>query len=284
MQAAIMRSMCRLRYLLLLAGALLCGSILGQSAPDAAQAPREVHAIQNPFAQMFSLQIEFDTSRPIGNYSRVQDMFSLKPIIPIPLGPKWDLITKSTISAVSQPDLMSPRGSAWKLSDITSSFYFSPDNQSIFQWGVGPTFLFPAAKDQVVGTGKWGAGPAGAVFVEPGKWTLGVELSDLRSFAGDRNRPDVHYAILQYFLTYNVSNGWYVTTSPETSADWTARREDRWLMPIGLGGGKVISFGTSQVSGELDGYYNIVHPRALPYPKWVLTLQFTFARTHVRAQ
>jgi len=278
MMPGIMRSMCRSRTLLLLASALPCGPILAQTAPDAAQAPREVRVIKNPFAQMFSFPIEFDSSRPIGEYSRVQNLFSLKPIIPIPLGPKWDLITKSAISAVSQPDLMNPRGSAWKLSDITSSFYFSPDNQSTFQWGVGPTFLFPAAKDQAVGTGKWGAGPAGAIFVEPGKWTLGVELSDLKSFAGDRNRPDVHFAILEYILTYNVSKGWYVTTSPETSADWTAPREDRWLMPVGFGAGKVMAFGKSQVSGELDGYYNLVHPRTLPYPKWVLTLQFAFAR------
>jgi hypothetical protein len=164
-----------------------------------------VRVFKNPFAQMFSLWIEFDTSRPIGDYRRVQNMLSLTPIIPIPLGPKWDLITKTAISAVSQPDLMNPRGSAWKLGDITSNFYFPPENKSIFQWGVGPTFLFPAATGQAVGTGKWGAGPGGAVFVEPRKWTLGVELSDLKSFTGDRTRPDVHYAVLQYFVTYNVS-------------------------------------------------------------------------------
>ena len=226
---------------------------------------------------MIQLPIEFDNSRPIGTYSRVQSVFSLEPIIPFPLGPRWDLITKTTVSVVSQPDLMSPGGSAWKLSDITSRFYFSPDNRRIFQWGVGATFLFPAATDPSVGNGKWGTGPTGAVFVEPGKWTLGLQLSDLKSFAGDRNRPDVHYASLQYHATYNISKGWYVTTDPETLVDWTAPREDRWLMPVELGVGKAVMFGKRQVSGELDGYYNVVHPATVPYPKWVLTLQFTFA-------
>ena len=227
---------------------------------------------------MIQLPIEFDSSYPIGNYSRGQSLFSLEPIIPFPLGPKWDLITKTTVSVGSQPDLMSPHGSVWKLSDITSRFYFSPDNRHIFQWGVGPSFLFPAATGPQAGSGKWGVGPTGAVFVEPGKWTLGLQFSDLKSFAGDRNRPDVHYAILEYILTYNVSKGWYVTTSPETSADWTAPREDRWLTPIGLGVGNAKTLGKRQVSGELDAYYNVVHPATLPYPKWVLSLQFTFAR------
>ena len=263
---------------LLLLSVLFCGSLLAQTAPDANQARPEVNVVKNPFARMIVLPIEFDSSRPIGDYSRVQNLFSFKPVIPIPLGAKWDLITQSIIAVVSQPDLMNPRGNVWKLSDITSGLYFSPDNQSILQWGVGPAFLFPAAKDQSVGTGKWGAGPAVGVFVEPGKWTLGVQLSDVKSFAGDRNRPDVHYASLQYHATYNLPKGWYVTTAPQTAADWTAPPEDRWLMPVGLGVGKARTFGKRQVSGELDGYYNVVHPATLPYPKWIITLQFTFAR------
>jgi len=268
------------RYLLLLASALLCGPILGQT-PDADQAAQEAKVVKNPFAQMIVLPLEFDSSGPIGTYSRVQNLFSLKPIIPMPLGPKWDLITQSIVSVVSQPDLTNPRGNVWKLSDITSSFYFSPDNKSIFQWGAGPTFLFPSATDQAVGTGKWGAGPAIGIFAEPDKWTLGLQLSDLKSFAGDRNRADVHYASLQYHVTYNFSKGWYVTTAPQTVADWTAPREDRWLMPIGLGVGKAKTFGTRQVAVELDGYYNVVHPSTLPYPKWVISLQFSFARGNV---
>ena len=72
-----------------------------------------------------------------------------------------------------------------------------------------------------------------------------------------------------------------MTTQPQASADWTVSRENRWLMPIALGAGKAVTFGKRQVSGELDVYYNVVHPKALPYPKWVLTLQFTFARRNV---
>jgi len=276
-----MRSMCRSRYLLLLMSAVLRGPILGQTATDAAEPSRELRVIKNPFAQMFSIPIEFDSSRPIGDYSRTQGVLSLKPVIPIPLGSKWDLITQTIISVVSQPDLTRARGGASNLGDITTNLYFSPDNKSIFQWGVGPTFLFPAATDQSVGAGKWGAGPTGGVFVEPGKWTLGLQLSDLKSFAGDRNRPDIHYALLQYHVVYNVSKGWYLTSAPTTTADWTASREDRWVMPVGFGVGKATALGKRQVSGEFDGYYNLVHPGTLPYPKWVLTLQFTFAQAEL---
>src|SRR5581483_10536498 len=121
-----------------------------------------------------------DTSGPIGDYSRVQNQFSLTSIIPIPLGPKWDVITKTAISVVSQPDLTNARGGAWKLGDLTSSFYFSSERTGIFHWGLGPTVLLPTATGQEAGSGKWGAGPAVAAFLEPPKWTLGLEISDLK--------------------------------------------------------------------------------------------------------
>jgi hypothetical protein len=276
-----MRQMCRSRYLLFLASTLLCGPVLGQSAPDVVQDRQDDRVFKNPFARMFAFWFEFDTARPIGDHSRVQNLFKLTSIIPIPLGTKWDLITKSAISGVSQPDLMNPRGSAWKLSDLTTSAYFSPNKKGTLQWGLGTTFLLPTATGQEVGNGKWGAGPGGAIFAEPGKWTLGLEISDLKSFAGDRTRPDVHYASLQYFVTYNISKGWYLTTQPQTSADWTVSREDRWLMPVALGVGKAVTVRKRQVSVEFDGYYNLVHPTTLAYPKWVLTLQVTFARRNV---
>jgi hypothetical protein len=273
--AGIIRSLFRYRCCFLLASALLCGPLLGQTAP--APAPKRVHVAKNPFAGLIILPFEFDISRPIGNYSRSQYQFSLTPVIPVPLGPKWDLITQSNIPVVSQPELTGPRGRAWALSDITSSFYLSPDNDSMVQWAVGPTILFPAAVDPRVGTGKWGAGPAVAVFAEPGKWTLGVQVSDLRSFAGDRNRSDVHYMSLRYHVTYNAPKGWYVTTAPQTQADWTAPRGDRWLMPVGFGVGKALTIAKRQTSAEVDGHYNVIHPRTLPYPKWVITLQITFS-------
>ena len=41
------------------------------------------------------LPFEIDTALPIGPYSRVQEVFSFQPLIPFPVGQKWDLITRT---------------------------------------------------------------------------------------------------------------------------------------------------------------------------------------------
>lgn len=270
------------RLMRLLIWVFLAPLVSGQTAPDDDTARQRVSAVKNPFAKTIVLPFEIDTARPMGPYSRVQDAFTFQPLIPFLLGRKWDLITQTVIPVVSQPDTANPRGRKWGLSDINSNLYFSPDTDGMVKWGAGPSFLFPTATDRAIGAGKWSAGPTGAVFIEPGQWTLGVIVSDLKSFAGDRNRPDVHYMTLQYQVTWNFCRSWYVTTSPTSAADWTAARGERWLMPVGLGVGKVFGLGKRQVSGEASASYSLIHPKTQPYPKWVLSLQLTLAHTEFK--
>jgi len=72
-----MRSRHRARYLPLLAGALLCRPLPGETAPDVAQDRKDERVFKNPFAQTFAFWFEFDTARPIWDHSRVQ-----KPVQP----------------------------------------------------------------------------------------------------------------------------------------------------------------------------------------------------------
>lgn len=243
---------------------------------------RGVRAVKNPFARAMLFPIEYDVARPIGRYGRAQHGFLFQPLIPFPLNSKWDLITQTSVPAVAQPDVSSPGEGQFGLGDINLNFYFSPDNQGRVHWGVGPALLIPSATSEPVGTGKWSGGFAGALIVEPGEWTLGISGTHLRSFAGDPDRPDVRYSTLQYQVTHNFWRGWYLTASPTSVADWTAPPEDRWLMPVGLGIGNVFSIGHRHFGGEFSAYYSLIHPRTMPYAKWIFSLQITFARTSRR--
>ena len=39
-------------------------------------------------------------------------------------------------------------------------------------WGAGPGVIFPSATDDSLGSGKWSAGPTGAVVRQQGPWTV----------------------------------------------------------------------------------------------------------------
>jgi hypothetical protein len=55
-------------------------------------------------------------------------------------------------------------------------------------------------------------------------------------------------------LNYNLPNGWYLTTSPVITANWEARSDNRWTVPIGGGIGRIFKIGDQPVNANLTAY------------------------------
>src|SRR5215471_17122022 len=55
--------------------------------------------------------------------------------------------------------------------------------------------------------------------------------------------------------------------------NWLAPDHNKWLVPFGAGFGKIARVGTQPVVWQINTYYNALHPRDLPYPKWQVRLQ-----------
>jgi hypothetical protein len=58
--------------------------------------------------------------------------------------------------------------------------------------------------------------------MQPGHWTVGVLIYNVFSVAGSSHRPHVNQMLLQYFVNYNLSKGYYLTSRPIVTANWTA--------------------------------------------------------------
>jgi hypothetical protein len=69
----------------------------------------------------------------------------------------------------------------------------------------------------------------------PGKWVVGVLAQNVWSFAGDSNASDVNKFLFQYFINYNLDNGWYLSTTPVITANWEASSGNKWTVPFGGG-------------------------------------------------
>ncbi len=237
---------------------------------------------QNPVSNLISVPFQNNTNFPIGPFSREQNILNIQPVVPVALTEKWNVITRTILPVVYQPNLFETEGGKGGLSDLNPTFFLSPSSPGKLIWGFGPAFLVPTATDSTLGQGKWGAGPSLVLLVQPKPWTIGILANNIWSFAGDKDRIAVNQALVQYFINYNMKGGWYTGTQPILTTNWKEDPSDRWLVPFGWSVGRVTRLGRMPINAQAGVYYNLIHPRDLPYPKWQVRLQLAllFPKAH----
>lgn len=216
---------------------------------------------QNPVAKMISFPIQSQFNFGYGPHQNTQYFLNLKPVVPFSLTPHLNLITRTIIPLVHQPNIYVGRDDINGIGDINPTIFFSPVSTTIFIWGAGPTMILPTASNKQSGQGKWSVGPEFVMLATPGNWVLGVLAYNVWSVAGDSNRSNVSNFNLQYFLNYNLPKGWYINTTPTITANWYAISSDRWTIPWGIGAGHVFDVGTQPVNVQLQVYANSSAPK-----------------------
>ena len=230
-------------------------------------------ASQNPVSAMIS--VPFQNNLQILENNSVLNALLIQPVVPFKLGTDWNLVTRTIVPvlALSSPP---PGFDKWGLGDIQQSFFFSPakPTSSGVIWGVGPVLSYPTASDTIYGSGKWSAGPGLVALTMRGPWVIGALLNNIWSFAGDSDRSRVSFMSLQPFVNYNLDGGWFLSSAPLINANWVAPSAERWLVPIGGGGGRTFRIGSQAVTAILTGFYNVERPTG--GPEWNIRFQMTF--------
>ena len=246
--------------------------VMSQEQSDADLAKKA----QNPIANMISLPFQNNTNFDIGlDEDEVQNVLNIQPVIPVTINENLNLITRTIIPIMSQPDFYTGgEGRVTGLGDITLSTFFSPSDSAKLTWGVGPMFLFPTATDgplggtsegggESLGSDKWGAGLSVVGLMMPGKWVIGSLISNIWSFAGSGDQ-DINLFTWQYFINYNLPKGWYLTSAPIITANWEADSDNTWTIPFGGGIGKLFTIGKQPINTQLSAYYNVEKPEFGP--------------------
>lgn len=206
---------------------------------------------------------------------RTQQVLNIQPVYPVAVG-KVNLINRATLPVIYQP--LGEDDGEFGLGDLSYTMFLSPAEAGKVIWGIGPKFSFPTATDDSLGTGKWSAGPSAVVLTMPGRWVLGALVSNIWSFAGDDDRPDVNAMSIQPFINYNFEKGWYFSSSPIITADWTADSNERWTVPVGGGIGKIFKIGNQPMNAQLGAYYNVEKPNGAEDWNIRFQLQFMFPK------
>ena len=229
---------------------------------------------QNPVSDLISVPFQNNINFNLGPNDRTQNILNIQPVAPFHLTENWNLITRTIAPVIYQPDILDDSGGEFGLGDINTTWFLSPRKPGKLIWGVGPILSLPTATDEVLGTEKWSAGPSAVLLTMQGRWVMGAIASNIWSFAGDNDRDKVNQFLLQYFINYNFPSGWYLTSSPINTANWEADSDDRWIVPLGGGFGKVFRLGQLPINASTQGFYNVEHPDL--GPEWQLRFQLTF--------
>jgi hypothetical protein len=234
--------------------------------------PEIAKQAQNPIASVISVPFQNSTTFGVGEDSRVQDSLLIEPVIPLRLTPDWNLITRTIVPVIDQPTLAPGLGNVSGLGDVQLSLYMSPAKPvGGLIWGLGPSFSFATASDRSLGAGKDSAGLSTALLTIQGHWLVGVLITDVASIGGQEARMSVHQFLMQPFVDYNFSHGWYLASSPIITANWRATSGNKWTVPLGGGGGKIFHIGRQAVNTYVQAFDDVVRPHE--GGTWTLRLQ-----------
>ncbi len=240
---------------------------------------------QNPIGNMISLPMQNNTYFDVGPAGEWANSFQFQPVYPVNFG-KVNLVNRVIIpfnylasqnvtvparEQVQDDFLTFDTDSVGGLGNITWQGFISPAKPGKLIWGAGPVLQIPTHTDDRLGTDKWSAGPGFVALAMPGTWVLGGLGYNIWSFAGPSDADDVNSLLLQYFINYNLANGWYLTSAPVLTANWEADSSQRWTVPLGGGFGRLVKFSKQPVDFRLQSFWYAEKPDN--GPDWSLQIQ-----------
>jgi hypothetical protein len=230
---------------------------------------------QNPVANLISVPFQNNFNFGAGSKDKMVWNLNVQPVIPISISEDWNLITRTIMPIINQPALFPGADNAFGLGDINPTVFLSLAKPSKFIWGLGPTMTLPTASTGLLGSGRWSAGPAAVGLLMDGPWVVGALANQQWDFAGWGDKH-VNAFLVQPFVNYNIAHGWYLTTAPIITADFSASGDNHWTVPVGGGGGKLWRIGKVglPVNTQLQAFYNAETPEF--GPDWQLRAQVQF--------
>ena len=193
--------------------------------------------LNNPLTSLWSATLQANFSLLSGDRIKDQETAStifFQPAFPIPVGRDKVFIARPVFPWVTRPILEADGSSGDDksgLGDIQLMTLVGPDKAKGLTWGIGATFVTPTADHDVLGAGKWQAGPAAMVLNLGEKWTTGFVAQHWWSFAGDDNRASANHTDFQYIMRRKIPGAMSIGMGPTISIDWTADSDERVTLP-----------------------------------------------------
>jgi hypothetical protein len=186
--------------------------------------------LQNPVGDLISFPLVNNTNFGYGPHNGTKNVLQLQPVVPFHITDDWNLITRTVLPVVWNPDL-SPFPTVPVGTGPTSftAFLAPKDATNGFLWGAGPVVQIPTISSATLGSNVWGGGPSAVIVYMTGPWVAGVLANAIWSLSGTRSSSYSTF-LGNPFVAYNFDDGWYVTSGPNIIANWQAAGT-KWTVP-----------------------------------------------------
>jgi hypothetical protein len=141
-------------------------------------------------------------------------------------------------------------------------------NGAKFLWGAGFDLGFDTAEEDILGTGKYLAGPSALAVYMGKKWKFGGLVQHYEDIGGDDDRDDVSMTNIQAIYYYSISETASIGAGPNIIANWEQDNDNTWTVPIGIGINKTFQFGKVPVRIGFEAMYSVVQPDDVVGAKW----------------
>lgn len=258
----------------------MLGSAPGQLSDSEAEALRKA---QDPLADVKALM----TDNTIGYESASGQAlynFQLQPVYSIQTKFGFNVVTRGIIPLVGTPTGGGPvglpdqyggggYGMAWGLSDIMAQAFVVPDTKYSVKFGIGPQVSLRTRTCEAAGGPGWGVGFGACVFGFSGPFSYGGIISQ------HWGQDSYTRTSLQPIVFYNMDlfGGSYVGYNNSIVYDWSAPKNEGWLVPAGLTAGKTFLLdGGCMVDANAGAYYLAVGPGGQPDWQFKFGISFFF--------
>ena len=207
--------------------------------------------------------------------------FVVRPVIQVTSVPLDDdvgsLIGVSPNDIVADPRLASiagdPFGRTNGLGDSVLLTLAGPNTDDGWILAGGISQIFPTATEDVLGQGKWQAGPA-ALVVRLGNdyggfgiehFNIGALAQQWWSYAGDDDREGTNQMDIQYFINWKATPTTLIGMTPNISINWEADGgfDDKVAFPVGLGTIGLFRLGKLPIRWGAEAQYYLTGPDAI---------------------
>ena len=247
--------------------------------------------MNNPLGNLWMISMQYDIGQWEGDIVRAGDRktnstFYLQPVLPFRLTEEWSVIARPTflISSITAPsgfDVIEGEGEPQfvpgsfdretGLGDTILPLWFSARTKPPFVIGAGPTFMFPTASDDILGTGKWSAGPSALALYLGDEFIVGGIMQHWWDYASKSGRRDqVNLTNFQFIYRYRVTPTTNIGGTPNIIYNWDT---DEATIPLGIGADTIVKIGPLPMKIGAEFQYFPAQPD-LYGPEWQIRFVF----------
>jgi len=246
----------------------------------AATADEVAKELANPNTVLGSLNFNLDYIAYKGDLPGASDQSALKltfqPVLPVPISKDVNFYLRPAVPIIINQDVPGTGGFESKGIDLGDISFDAALGKSLpGGWVVvgGIVGTLPTATNDALGLDQWLLGPE-AALAKIYKWgVLGMLVSHQWDIAGE-DSYSTSITGGQYFYTYNLTNGWQISSSPTFSYNHKAASGQGWTVPAGFGVSKTTIMGGRPWKFGLQ-YWQYVKQADVFGPDWQVRFTVT---------